>query len=84
MLRKNQPANFHKTDYQTLPITYTLLLFDGHAKRLCLDPMVGLRARLHIAIICLCGEEPIKITKEVYRDKFQIRFLKNMQAKSKN
>ena len=49
----NQPANFDKTDYQTLPITYIslylTLLFYGHAKRLCPYPIVGLGASL------LCG-----------------------------
>ena len=47
---KNQPPKFDKTDYQTLPITYfslyLALLFHGYTKRLCPNPIVGLRARL--------------------------------------
>ena len=43
---KNQPANFNKTDYQTLSITYIsfylVILFHGHAKRLCPDRIVVL------------------------------------------
>ena len=49
---KNQPAKFDKTDYQTLPIKnfslYLALLFHGHMKRLCPDPIVGLGARLGV------------------------------------
>ena len=47
---ENHPAKFDKTDYQTVPITnfslYLALLFHGHTKRLCPDPVVGLGARL--------------------------------------
>ena len=47
---KNQPAKFGKIEYQTLPIKksslYLALLFHGHKKRLCPDPMVDLGARL--------------------------------------
>ena len=50
LLGKNQPAKFDKTDYQTLSITYfslyLALLFRGHMKRPCPDPIVGLGARL--------------------------------------
>ena len=30
------------------------------------------------------GQEPVKITKEASREKFQMRFQRNMQAKSEN
>ena len=47
---KNQPAKFDETDCQTLPIKnfslYLALLFRGHTKRLCPDPVVGLGVRL--------------------------------------
>ena len=36
------------------------------------------------SIMCSLREEPVKITKEVCRDKLQVRFLKNVQAKSEN
>ena len=59
MVGKNQPANFDKTNYQTLPITYIslylALLFHGHAKRLCPDPVVGLGARLIRCGLASCG-----------------------------
>ena len=46
--------------YQTLPITYfslyLALLFHGHMKRLCPDPIVGLGARL------ACSENLISLT----------------------
>ena len=35
-------------------------------------------------IICSLGEKPVKITKEASRDKFQMRFQKNVQAKGEN
>ena len=48
--KKNQPAKFDKTDYQTLPIKnfslYLALLFHDRTKRLCPDPIVGFGARL--------------------------------------
>ena len=37
-----------------------------------------------LIIMCSFGEEPAKITKEASGDKFQIRFLKNVQANSEN
>ena len=47
---KNQPTEFDKTDYQTLPIIlyFTLFLFIYFmaAQKDCPDPVVGLGARL--------------------------------------
>ena len=40
--------------------------------------------KFKVTIICSLGEEPVKITKEASRDKFQMRFLKNMQTKNED
>ena len=37
-----------------------------------------------MSMICSLGEEPVKITEEASRDKFQVRFQKHMQAKTQN
>ena len=38
-----------------------------------------------LTIICSLREEPVKITKEAFRDKFQMRFKENnLEAKSEN
>ena len=37
-----------------------------------------------VCVICSLGEEPVKIKKEASRDKSQMSFNKNVQAKSES